>query len=66
MFGPYLIGKVLCDCGELAVLDEEVILRKKLLGKSVECRACRNRRIAEELEIDNENSESSDNFYSDC
>ena len=66
MFGPYLIGKVLCDCGVLADLDEEVILRKKLLGKSVECRACRNRRIAEELEIDNENSESSDNFYSDC
>lgn len=66
MFGPYLIGKVLCDCGELADLDKEVILRKKLLGKSVECRACRNRRIAEELEIDNENSESSDNFYSDC
>ena len=25
MFGPYLIGKVLCDCGELADLDEEAV-----------------------------------------
>lgn len=66
MFGPYLVGKALCDCGELADLDEEVIIRKKLLGKSIECRSCRNRRIAEELEPDDENSESFDNFCSDC
>ena len=65
MFGTYLIGKALCDCGELADLDEEVIIRKKLLGKSIECRACRNRRISEEFETDDEKSESFDNFCSD-
>ena len=66
MFCPYLIGKALCDCGELADLDEEVIIRKKLLGKSIECRACRNRRISEELETDDERSESFDNLCNDC
>ncbi|WP_400208921.1 hypothetical protein [Candidatus Methanomassiliicoccus intestinalis] len=64
MFGPYLVGKALCACGALADLDEEVIIRKKLLGKAIECTACRNKRIAEELEKEAEDSaEVSENFY---
>lgn len=51
------MGKALCECGALTDLDEEVILRKKHLGKSIECIKCRNRRIAEELEEKDQDSE---------
>ncbi|NLK26048.1 MAG: hypothetical protein GX307_05690 [Euryarchaeota archaeon] len=51
MFGPYSKNKALCDCGELMDIDSEVLRRKNLLGKKVECRECRNRRIAEEREL---------------
>lgn len=51
MFGPYSMNKALCGCGALTDLDNEVIRRKKGLGKRVECISCRNRRIAEEHEI---------------
>lgn len=48
MFGPYLKGKALCGCGALADLDLGVVYLKKGLGKRVECRSCRNRRVAQE------------------
>ena len=48
MFGPYSKNKALCGCGALADLDNDVVLRKKRLGKRVEFMACRNRRIAQE------------------
>ena len=46
MFGPYSMNKALCSCGELVDVDSEVLRRKVGLGKRVECRECRNRRIA--------------------
>ncbi len=50
MFGPNSMKKALCGCGELVDLDTEIVRRKKLLGKRVECVNCRNRRIASEKE----------------
>lgn len=50
MFGPYSMNKGLCSCGELTDIDSEVLRRKNQLGKRVECRECRNRRIAMEHE----------------
>ncbi len=50
MFGPYSMNKGLCSCGELTDIDSEVLRRKVELGKRVECRMCRNRRIAREHE----------------
>lgn len=46
MFGPNSMKKALCGCGELVDLDTDIIRRKKILGKRVECVNCRNRRIA--------------------
>ena len=43
-------GKVLCLCGAIADVDSGVASTKKRLGKSVECRSCRNERIAQEME----------------
>lgn len=50
MFGPNSMKKALCGCGELVDLDTETVIRKRLLGKRVECVNCRNRRIALEKE----------------
>jgi hypothetical protein len=50
MFGPNSMNKALCGCGALVDLDAEMLLRKKGLGKRVECVRCRNRRVAEERE----------------
>jgi hypothetical protein len=50
MFGPYHKNKVLCACGSIADIDSGVLSTKRGLGKRVECRACRNRRIALEHE----------------
>jgi hypothetical protein len=50
MFGPNSMKKALCGCGELVDLDTDTVIRKKLLGKRVECVNCRNRRIAVEKE----------------
>jgi len=44
------MNKAFCSCGAIAELDSSTIRLKKKLGKEVECRHCRNRRIAEELE----------------
>ncbi len=50
MFGDTPRRKVLCSCGAIAEFDSAMASRKKGLGKVVECRACRNRRIAEEMD----------------
>ncbi len=50
MFGDTPRRKVLCPCGAIAEFDSAMASRKKGLGKTVECRACRNKRIAVELE----------------
>ena len=42
--------KVLCLCGAIADIDSAIASTKKRLGKSVECRSCRNERIAQEME----------------
>jgi hypothetical protein len=50
MFGDTPRRKVLCSCGAIAEFDSAMASRKKGLGKVVECRTCRNRRIAQEME----------------
>lgn len=49
-FGEYRKRKVLCPCGAIAEVDSAVAGAKSSLGKTVECRSCRNRRIAHERE----------------
>jgi len=44
------MNKAFCSCGAIAELDSSAIRLKQKLGKEIECRYCRNRRIAEELE----------------
>ncbi len=51
MFGPYSTNKALCSCGNIADIDTNVISTKHGLGKRVECRSCRNKRIAMEREV---------------
>jgi len=41
-------NKVFCTCGAIADLDSSAVSLKRRLGKEVECRHCRNIRIAEE------------------
>lgn len=50
MFYGHDMEKIFCSCGAIAELDSISIKLKQKLGKEIECRACRNRRIAEELE----------------
>ena len=50
MFGESPKRKVLCLCGAVADVDSRIASTKKRLGKSVECRSCRNERIAQEME----------------
>ncbi|MDH7508479.1 MAG: hypothetical protein QHH00_03665 [Methanomassiliicoccales archaeon] len=50
MFGPFSSKKILCECGAIADIDSTVVRLKHKLGKEIECTACRNQRIARELE----------------
>ncbi|MDD1773492.1 MAG: hypothetical protein LUQ14_02580 [Methanomassiliicoccales archaeon] len=50
MLGLYPKSKALCSCGEIAEMDSSVVRLKRRLGKDIECRTCRNQRIAKELE----------------
>jgi len=50
MFGSAPKRKVLCACGAIAEVDSGMASTKRGLGKSVECRSCRNQRIAREKE----------------
>ncbi len=50
MFGESPKRKVLCLCGAVADVDSRIASTKKRLGKNIECRSCRNERIAQEME----------------
>ncbi len=50
MFGESPKRKILCLCGAIADVDSGIASTKKRLGKSIECRSCRNERIAQEME----------------
>jgi ribosomal protein S27E len=55
VFGKVATTRVLCKCGAVAELDRSVLKTKRYLGKNVECRRCRNNRIAREKdELDKE------------
>jgi hypothetical protein len=43
-------AKALCACGALIEMDRGVLKTKRALGKQVECRRCRNERVARDLE----------------
>jgi hypothetical protein len=43
-------SRILCLCGEVVDLDRSAVGIKHKLGKTVECRKCRNARIAREKE----------------
>lgn len=51
MLGSYPKSKALCSCGEIAEMDSSIVRLKRRLGKDIECRSCRNQRIAREHEI---------------
>jgi|GEM_PF-958609 hypothetical protein len=50
MVEPIATSRVLCSCGVVVELDRSVVGIKHKLGKTVECRKCRNARIAREKE----------------
>jgi hypothetical protein len=50
LFGESPKRKVLCPCGAIAEVDQVVAAKKMALGKAMECRSCRNERIARERE----------------
>jgi hypothetical protein len=50
MTEPMATSRVLCSCGAAVELDRSVVGIKHKLGKTVECRRCRNSRIAREKE----------------
>jgi hypothetical protein len=50
LFGESPKRKVLCSCGAIAEVDQVVAAKKMALGKAMECRSCRNERIARERE----------------
>lgn len=41
---------VYCACGRIVALDRSEMKLKLALGKDLECTACRNRRISEEID----------------
>ncbi|MDD1772019.1 MAG: hypothetical protein LUQ09_03780 [Methanomassiliicoccales archaeon] len=55
LFGEWRGATVLCACGSLVRLDQSAVNRRRQMGKPVECRHCRNRRVAmEHADLDNE------------
>ena len=50
LFGYPPKRKVLCSCGAIAEVDLGIASKKMSLGKALECRTCRNERIARERE----------------
>jgi hypothetical protein len=47
---PIATSRVVCSCGDTVELDQSMVGIKHKLGKMVECRKCRNARIAREKE----------------
>ncbi len=50
MVEPVATSRILCLCGAVVELDRSAVGIKHKLGKTVECRKCRNARIAREKE----------------
>lgn len=50
IFGSFSKKKILCHCGSIADIDLSIVRLKSRLGKEIECIACRNQRIAREIE----------------
>lgn len=50
LFGEASKRKVLCTCGAIAEVDTRIAGTKSRLGKALECRRCRNERVAMERE----------------
>lgn len=50
MVEPMATSRILCLCGAVVELDRSSVGIKHKLGKTVECRKCRNARIAREKE----------------
>jgi hypothetical protein len=48
LFGEPPRRKILCSCGAIAEVDQGIAAKKMILGKAMECRACRNGRISRE------------------
>jgi len=49
-FGEWRGSTVLCACGALVRIDQNEVRRRRMMGKTVECRQCRNRRVSLERE----------------
>lgn len=43
--------KIYCSCGRFVDMDRDVLMMKQRLHKPLECSHCRNRRIAKEIEM---------------
>jgi hypothetical protein len=50
MVEPVATSRILCSCGAVVELDRSAVGIKRKLGKTVECRKCRNARITREKE----------------
>lgn len=48
------MSKIYCKCGSIVSLDRSTVRMKKYLKKSIECPACRNRRISYETDYLND------------
>ena len=49
--GPRSMVKIYCACGKIVDLDRKEMNLKKSLKKDLECTACRNLRIATDIEL---------------
>jgi hypothetical protein len=49
--GPRSLIKIYCACGRIVDLDKKEMGIKKLLKKELECTACRNERIAKDIDL---------------
>jgi hypothetical protein len=51
--GPRSLMRIYCACGKIVDLDRREMSLKKSLKKDLECPACRNARIAREIDLMN-------------
>jgi len=49
--GPRSLVKIYCGCGRIVDLDKKEMHLKKALKKELECTACRNARIAKDIDF---------------
>jgi hypothetical protein len=63
MFSQSPKRKMLCTCGAITDVDAASVNVKRVLGKPIECRACRNERIARELSEGDDKPESEEALW---